>query len=518
MTAIPVKKQERKTVIWIGLSFLLFLIINFHPFHHFSFYDRSYFLVSHTLLEFFSIFVSFSIFMQAWLTYSHDQKRSHFLLGMVFLCVGAFDLIHTFAFKGMPFFDEKYAVARATWLWIAARTTESIGLTFILYKDFGRVGFLRFPKQLLLAACFYMVAVFFVIFNFTTDLPMLLKEGKGVTPLKLGIEYVISLLHFANALLLWRFYKKSKSGDLLVVMVGVCFIMIGELTFTLYTKVDDIENLVGHVYKFFGYFFLLRGIFYPHFYQVYEEKEDVQIKWKQTEEKLKESEKKMTTLVMRAQEEERKRVSRELHDGVGQALYSIIVKVKMTKRTIEDQQMIEVLQDMESMVGQAMKEVKELATQLRPSALDDLGLIPALRSYITRCREIYGIQMMLRVEGVQGRFSPEIETALYRICQEALTNAVKYSGTDAIDIILTHTDDYIQLTVQDYGQGFDMSHVLTEDKGGIGLFSMQERATLLQGEVIIRSEQGRGTSVNTYIPVRENTYSSTLEGEVAGFN
>lgn len=516
MNEILVKKQERKTGILIGMGFVIFLIINLHPMHHFSFYDRSYFLVSHTFLEFFSIFVSFSIFMQAWLTYSHDQNRSYFLIGIIFLCVGVFDLIHTFAFKGMPFFDERYAVARATWLWIAARTTESIGLTFILYRDFDKASFLQSRTRLLFFACVYMASVLIAVSYFITDLPMLVQEGKGVTPLKLMFEYSISLLHIGNVVLLWMYYKKNKSGDLLVVMTGICFILIGEVVFTLYKKVDDIENLVGHVYKFFGYFFLLKGIFYPQFQQVYEEKEEVEIKWQETAEKLEESEKKMTTLVMQAQEEERKRVSRELHDGVGQALYSIIVRLKMTKRCIEDQQARDVLQDTESMVGQAMTEVKEIATQLRPSTLDDLGLIPALRSYITRCRETYQIQITLQVEGIRGRLAPEIETALYRICEEALTNAVKYSGTDVIAITLVHKDEHIHMTVQDYGCGFDASRILREGGSGIGMFSMQERAGLLHGQVVIRSQQGSGTAIHTYIPVRENTYVPMADYESAG--
>lgn len=514
MNEILLKKQERKTVRFIGSGILLFLLISLYPFYNFPLYNRSYFLISHTMLEFFSIFVSFSIFMQAWLTYSHNQERSRFLIGILFLCVGTFDLVHTLSFKGMPFFDERYAVARATWLWIIARITEAIGLSIFLFRDFSQNYFLRSKFKVLVATFLYMTTGFYIVFAFVSDLPLLVEDGKGVTPLKFALEYVISLFHLGNVMLLLLYYKKKQKSDLLVIITGIFFILVGELVFTLYKKVDDLENLLGHVYKCFGYFFLLKGIFYPQLQQVYEEKEEVQMRWQETAEKLRENEQKMPILVMQAQEEERKRVSRDLHDGVGQALYSSIVMVKMAKRSVEDQSTKEVLQEMESVIDGAMTEVREIAAQLRPSALDDLGLIPALRSYISRCRDTYHIRIELHIEGIRGRFSPDVETELYRICQEALTNAVKYSGTEAIDIMLAHTENHIHMKIQDYGSGFDMEGNCEKKGGGIGMFSMQERAALLYGKVRIESSKGNGTVVHVYVPVGEHTYIAAVDHEI----
>jgi two-component system sensor histidine kinase NreB len=209
---------------------------------------------------------------------------------------------------------------------------------------------------------------------------------------------------------------------------------------------------------------------------------------------------KLTHYVIQAQEEERKRISRELHDGVGQALYSILVGLNVIGQSRINAQLKQHVAEIQQMAAKAMEEVKRMALELRPSALDDLGLLPAIRSLIKRVEQSFGIQVALDVRGDRRRYGPAIETALYRIVQEAMTNAAKYAQTDRLCIVFEDKGGEIVLTIVDDGIGFDPKQVETNGTG-LGLFGMKERAQLLGGSVDIRSAEGEGTSIFVRIPL-----------------
>jgi two-component system sensor histidine kinase NreB len=210
----------------------------------------------------------------------------------------------------------------------------------------------------------------------------------------------------------------------------------------------------------------------------------------------------MTNYVIQAQEEERKRVSRDLHDGVGQALYSIIVGMKVLDQLPMDEVMRHHLAELQQMTVRALEEVRSLAVDLRPSALDDLGLVPAIRSFIKRFEQTFGIESYLEVEGKQRRYSSAVETALYRICQEAMTNAAKYADTDQVFVRISDYNNRIEMKIEDHGCGFDTEQILIQGTG-LGLYGMKERANLLGGDVKIHSTIGRGTTIHVVIPLDE---------------
>ncbi|USG66252.1 PAS domain-containing sensor histidine kinase [Brevibacillus ruminantium] len=209
---------------------------------------------------------------------------------------------------------------------------------------------------------------------------------------------------------------------------------------------------------------------------------------------------KLTNFVIQAQEEERKRISRELHDGVGQALYSILVGLNVLGQGKLSGPMKQHVTEIQQMTAKAMEEVKRMALELRPSALDDLGLLPALRSLIKRVEKSFGLSVDLHVQGEWQRYSAPVETALYRIVQEAMTNTAKYAQAHTLGIIFEAREKELVVTIVDDGVGFDVE--LAENKGsGLGLFGMKERAQLLKGSVDIRSVIGEGTTVIVRIPV-----------------
>lgn len=198
------------------------------------------------------------------------------------------------------------------------------------------------------------------------------------------------------------------------------------------------------------------------------------------------------TKMIDMQEDERRHLSRELHDGVGQKLYSQLITINRLKAEINHP----LLNQMEQEATKIMEEVRDISWELRPSVLDDLGLVPAIRSYLSRFSEHH--QMHAHVDcSLTSRLSPGKEIAIYRIIQEALTNTGKYAETDEVTVTIREISDVIRIMVEDYGKGFDIETI----QHGVGLSSMKERARAAQGEIAIQSVEGQGTKVILEIPV-----------------
>ena len=210
----------------------------------------------------------------------------------------------------------------------------------------------------------------------------------------------------------------------------------------------------------------------------------------------------LTNYVIQAQEEERKRISRDLHDGIGQALYSIMVGLRVVNQLELEESIKQHLDEVQQVTARTLEEVKSLAVELRPSALDDLGLLPALRSYAKRYEQTFGIEVEVESNGAKRRYASVIETALYRICQEAMINAAKYADTDKLFLHVTDQDGQVELIIRDCGQGFDPAQLRIQGTG-LGLYGMRERASLIGGHLHIRSAPGEGTSIKVIIPLDE---------------
>jgi len=153
---------------------------------------------------------------------------------------------------------------------------------------------------------------------------------------------------------------------------------------------------------------------------------------------------------------------------------------------------------------ETLEEVHRMSQDLRPSVLDDLGLVPALR---TLAKQPSGAQVALQVDGLRDRLPAPIETALYRIAQEALTNANKYAKASRVNIDLRCLDGHVRLRVRDDGVGFDPGSIPEREepgRAGLGIFGMRERATLLRGTLEIRSAPLKGTEVVAQLPLEDN--------------
>ncbi|THF78090.1 PAS domain S-box protein [Cohnella fermenti] len=204
--------------------------------------------------------------------------------------------------------------------------------------------------------------------------------------------------------------------------------------------------------------------------------------------------KRMMTRVMHIQEEERKRISRELHDGIGQSLFGLAIQLdRLLAEPGHAPELANIRQDLSSL----MQDVRGLAWELRPSVLDDLGVAPALRSYTELFTQHYGIQVRFSCK-LSARFDRRIETALYRIVQEALTNIGKYAKVLEARVEVWESDGFIHVCIEDEGVGF----APLPERQGVGLFSMEERARGVGGTAQVDSAPGQGTVVTADLPKR----------------
>jgi signal transduction histidine kinase len=214
-----------------------------------------------------------------------------------------------------------------------------------------------------------------------------------------------------------------------------------------------------------------------------------------------------TRQITRAQEDERKRIARELHDDTIQALIGMSRRLEALATSGERQQLgrdtIRRIEELEALADNMIRSVRRFSQDLRPATLDDLGLLPALDGLTTDMTERDGIQTDLRVTGTTRRLGPEVELTLFRIAQEALNNVRKHAQATLVTVTVQFTDNDVQMIIQDNGKGFTPP-ALTGDLaawGKLGLMGMRERARLLQGILTIHSEPGQGTCVNVCVPI-----------------
>lgn len=200
--------------------------------------------------------------------------------------------------------------------------------------------------------------------------------------------------------------------------------------------------------------------------------------------------------VLRAQEQERRRLASDLHDEVNQALTALLLRLEALGQEVPPESAAEVA-ELKKLVNQAMEELLNLARQLRPAALDDHGLIPAIKAQLSRFAERTGIEVRLDAQGEMEGLGDDEQTAVYRIVQEALTNIGRHADAKSVEVQIARGGYGTLLRIQDDGTGFDAS---SPNGGGLGLEGMAERARVVGGELDVRSAPGAGTSLTVRLP------------------
>jgi two-component system sensor histidine kinase UhpB len=224
-------------------------------------------------------------------------------------------------------------------------------------------------------------------------------------------------------------------------------------------------------------------------------------------EAIEESSRLRASQIINAQEEERKRIARELHDETSQVLTSLLISLAILEESISTEEARKRIADTRTLAHSTLRAIRSLSIDLRPSALDDLGLLPALRWYLKEYQQKCSIEVEFHATGLKDRLPAEMETALYRIVQECLTNTARHSHARKVIVTMKEEATAVYGTIVDDGDGFDYATLLklpNQERGlgrGLGLTGMQERALLLNGELEIHTAPGQGTKVEIRMPL-----------------
>ena len=207
--------------------------------------------------------------------------------------------------------------------------------------------------------------------------------------------------------------------------------------------------------------------------------------------------------VWQVQEEERRRLARDLHDGLGQTLTALKTQLQRLEQKADDLDpaLRERLADSVELARLALQETREMSRLLRPPVLDDLGLVPALSWLARSLEERAGLAVELHADGLDRRLPPDLETLIFRVAQEALTNVLKHAGVSRVRVALAPRDGRIVLTVSDQGAGFDAAAAAAVERPGSGLRGMRDRVELFGGTFRVASAPGEGTEVEAEIPL-----------------
>ncbi|MBM7714174.1 sensor histidine kinase [Siminovitchia sp. FSL H7-0308] len=206
--------------------------------------------------------------------------------------------------------------------------------------------------------------------------------------------------------------------------------------------------------------------------------------------------------IIEAQEEERKRLSREMHDGPAQLLANVLIRSDLAEKMHKQQgpeQSLQEIRSLKEMIRTALYEVRRIIYDLRPMALDDLGLIPTLNKYLTTVEDYHkGTYIEFVYLGKDIRLPPKYEVALFRLIQESVHNALKHAKAETIQVKVEIQSSKVYVTIKDDGIGFDISETKS---GRFGMIGMRERVDILDGNLSVHSKPGAGTIITIKIPL-----------------
>ena len=227
-----------------------------------------------------------------------------------------------------------------------------------------------------------------------------------------------------------------------------------------------------------------------------EEVERIHFAFKRMLERLEAERRRASSAALDAQEEERARIARDLHDEVNQSLTGLLLRLEAAREKAPPRLAAE-LAEIRALANQALQELLALARQLRPTALDDLGLKAALASHVAELGRQSGIRTSFESDGDVGSVPQDVQVVAYRVAQEALSNAARHSGARAVSVRLEREDGTVELSVADDGQGFTFDQA----SRGLGLAGMRERALLVNGDLQVESRPEIGTRVRLRVPI-----------------
>jgi len=211
--------------------------------------------------------------------------------------------------------------------------------------------------------------------------------------------------------------------------------------------------------------------------------------------------------IILAQEEERRRMAREIHDGPAQSLANLVLRTEIAERMLDTKDLELVrseLVDLKSQIRSGLGEIRKIIFNLRPMALDDLGLVPTLRKFVQDFEERTSIRSVFETSGREKRISTALEAAMFRLVQEAFNNSFKHAEASYMSLDIAYLEETIRMVIKDNGKGFhtDLAEAQAKKSAKFGLMGMKERVDLLMGEIEIDSAIGQGTTITIQVPIK----------------
>jgi two-component system sensor histidine kinase NreB len=213
------------------------------------------------------------------------------------------------------------------------------------------------------------------------------------------------------------------------------------------------------------------------------------------------AEKQISSYIIDSQEEEIKRIASELHEGVGQNLFSILTGLQFVESGINEENLKKYVREMEQLIEKTIQEIRYLSVELHPPALTTFGLLAAMKSYSKLYTSTFGILVDIESTGDEAPITERNNIAVFRVCQEALTNIAKYADTSRVKIHFNWGKEVLLITIHDFGKGFHVEEIDSQHLSS-GLAAMKERMHLTGGQCTISSKIEEGTSVELSLPLK----------------
>ncbi|MEH7178951.1 MASE3 domain-containing protein [Neobacillus vireti] len=252
---------ETKFILSTVSAIFLLMMVRVSLFQINNIYSPVSYVGIHSFLEIICIAISVTIFLYGIKKFRTSKSNRLLLLAFTFFIVGVIDILHTLSYNGMPFFITPSSVQKATWFWVTARVIQSILMLSLLFLPDRplRKDYRFFSVALgILLTC----TIGYIIIFYENKLPLLVIEGKGTTLLKNSLEYGVSFILFVSLMVSLYQYYLDKKEDKLYFALAFVFLLLTELIFTIYQSVFDLDNFLGHIYKVFGFYFILKGFYF----------------------------------------------------------------------------------------------------------------------------------------------------------------------------------------------------------------------------------------------------------------
>ncbi|MBN1190217.1 MAG: hypothetical protein JXA46_10725 [Dehalococcoidales bacterium] len=513
------------------------------------------FLLFHSLTEIFGVVIGVGIHTVAWNSRRYMNNSYFLFIGIAFLFISTVGTLHLLAYKGMGVFQWSNPGDLPTQLWIAARFLTAI--SFLIAPAFTG----KKPNIGLVAGAYTIVVALILLSIFYWQVfPRCYIEGEGLTTFKIVSEYVITVIFLASAFLIYRQRHTFDRAILNMLITSLVFMIASELTFTLYVDVYGITNMIGHILMLIAFFHIYKAVIATGLSRPFDllfrdlkisearlqyragelfhlnsqlhkqvaervkaEKEldehrqylerlvgertsqlresNIQLEKEIGERKRAEDElRALSSNTLQRLDEERRNISRELHDQTGQSLTVLNLLLAKIKRSLDgkDVQAISDISESQTMVKELMQQVRTLSTTLHPSMLDNIGLISTLDWYTKEFTSRTGIAIHFTSAGQEGDLPSRLRITVYRIIQEALTNIARYAETEEAYISMEFAGNTLKIHIEDRGRGFDPSAVALTSSG---IRSMRERIYSLKGTMEITSGTGQGTRIEVELPL-----------------